>query len=141
MKIAAIDLGDARTGIAVSDESATLAGETTVISEWNTERRFERVAEFLSLRKITKVVVGNPINMDGSRGERSAKAEDFASRLAEATGADVILWDERRTTVEAHSILTQTGVHGKKRRGVVDAVAASLILEGYLLKLKGEITR
>jgi len=141
MKIAAIDLGDARTGIAVSDESATLAGETAVISEWNAERRFERVVEFLTSRKITRVVVGNPINMDGSRGERSLKAADFAERLAAATAAEVTLWDERRTTVEAHSILTQTGVHGKKRRGVVDAVAASLILEGYLLKLKGETNR
>lgn len=138
MKAAAIDLGDARTGIAVSDESGSIAGETAVIAEWNPERRLERVSAFLTQRGIARVAVGNPINMDGTRGERSEKAAEFAARLASATGAEVVLWDERRTTVEAHSILSEAGIRGKKRRGVIDAVAASLILEGYLLKLKGD---
>lgn len=78
------------------------------------------------------IVVGLPRNMDGTEGPRAALCREFAGMLAERTGLEIQMWDERRTTVEAHNILSQHNYHGKKRRNTVDAVAASLILEGYL---------
>jgi len=81
---------------------------------------------------VGEIAVGLPRNMDGSEGARAQLCREFADKVAEATGLPVKLWDERRTTVEAHNILSQHNYHGQKRKNTVDAVAASLILEGYL---------
>ena len=128
----AVDYGDARTGIAISDETALLAGETFVITEWSPERVAQKIADAARVRGIGLVVLGNPKNMDGSLGPRAEKSAGLAAVLREEHGLEVVLWDERRTTVDAHRILSEAGVRGTKRKGKVDAVAASLILEGYL---------
>lgn len=135
MKIMAIDYGDARTGIAISDRTATLVGQTTVIQSWKQEKTIEEIKRLLSESGAERLVMGFPRNMDGSEGPRAELYRKFAAMLTEATGMEVILWDERRTTVEAHQILSDHNYHGKKRKNTVDAVAASLILEGYLNSL------
>lgn len=136
MRIMAVDYGDARTGIAVSDALGLLAGEAFVITEWDPERVAERIAQEAKSRSVERVVLGLPKNMDGTLGPRAEKSQALAGLLREAHGLDVILWDERRTTVDAHRILSDAGVGGKKRKGKIDAVAASLILEGYLGSLR-----
>ena len=132
MRILAVDYGDQRTGIAVSDPTGTLAGDAFVLAEWNAERLADKIAAECEKRGVERIVLGNPINMDGSAGPRSEKARAFGALLRERTGLEVVLWDERRTTVEAHGILTANDRHGKRRKQTVDAVAAALILEGYL---------
>lgn len=132
MRILAVDYGDQRTGVAVSDPTGLIAGDAFVIAEWNSERLADKIAVECEKRGVEKIVLGNPLNMDGSAGRRSEKARAFGALLRERTGLEVVLWDERRTTVEAHDILSANDRHGKKRRQTVDAVAATLILEGFL---------
>lgn len=131
-RIMGVDFGDARTGIAVSDLLCSIVGTTTVIHSRNMEKTIAEITAMVSGSDIGEIVVGLPKNMDGSEGVRAELCREFAKRLGEATGLPVQLWDERRTTVEAHNILSQHNYHGKKRKDTVDAVAASLILEGYL---------
>ena len=132
MRIMAIDYGDAHTGIAISDPTGFLAGFTTVITAYRPEVVAEQVAVLAKEHGVEELVLGHPKNMDGTRGPRAEKAEAMAELLKEATGLPVVLWDERRTTIDAHQILMGSGKNAKKRKKVVDAVAASLILEGYL---------
>ena len=132
MRIMAIDYGDAHTGIAVSDPTGFLAGFTTVITAYRPETVAQQVAALAKEHGAEELVLGHPKNMDGTRGPRAEKAEAMAELLREATGLTVVLWDERRTTIDAHQILMSGGKNAKKRKKVVDAVAASLILEGYL---------
>ncbi len=134
MRIMAVDYGDARTGIAISDALGMLAGETLVIHEWSAEQLAEKISALVGSRGVSRVVVGNPKNMDGTLGPRAEKSAALAAMLR-GMGLDVVLWDERRTTIDAHRILNESGISGKKRKGTVDAVAASLILEGYLASL------
>lgn len=131
-RIMGVDFGDARTGIAVSDLLCSIVGTTTVIHSRNMEKTIAQIVAMVSGSDIGEIVVGLPKNMDGSEGVRAELCREFAKHLEEATGLPVQLWDERRTTVEAHNILSQHNYHGKKRKDTVDAVAASLILEGYL---------
>lgn len=132
MKILAVDYGDARTGIAISDLLCSIVGSTTVIHSRNREKTLEEVVKLARANSVGQIVVGLPKNMDGTEGPRAELCRQFAAQLEEATGLPVKLWDERRTTVEAHNILSAHNYHGKKRKDTVDAVAASLILEGYL---------
>ena len=132
MRVMAIDYGDARTGVALSDPSGLLTGFTTVIHSRNRETVLAQLAALCKERGADRLVMGFPRNMDGTEGPRAALYREFAASLEEATGMPVRLWDERRTTVEAHQILSSQNYHGKKRKNTVDAVAASLILEGYL---------
>jgi len=127
-----VDYGDARTGIAVSDLLCSIVGTTTVIHCRNREKTLVAIEELVKKNDVGQIVMGLPKNMDGSEGPRAELCRDFARQLGEATGLEIIMWDERRTTVEAHNILSQHNYHGKKRKNTVDAVAASLILEGYL---------
>lgn len=131
-KILAVDYGDARTGIAVSDLLCSIVGSTTVIHSRNPDKTLQAILELVEKNQVGELVVGLPKNMDGTEGPRAELCREFAARLQEASGLPVRLWDERRTTVEAHNILSQHNYHGKKRKDTVDAVAASLILEGYL---------
>ena len=126
------DLGLARTGIAVCDKGETLAFPKEVIFERNEERLVDKIISVAKENMVELIVIGLPKNMDGTEGARAELCRSFAARVEEATGLPVKLWDERRTTVEAHNILSQHNYHGKKRKNTVDAVAASLILEGYL---------
>ncbi len=132
MKIMAIDYGDAHTGVAVSDPTWTLCGFSTVITAYRPEVVIEQLQKLIAEHGVAELVLGHPINMDGSRGPRAEKAEGFAAQLREATGLPVTLWDERRTTIDAHNILATNGKRAKERKKTVDAVAASLMLEGYL---------
>ena len=131
-KIMGIDFGDARTGVAISDLLCSIVGSTTVIHSRNKEKTIAQIREMVVAQDVGEIVVGLPKNMNGTEGPRAELCREFAQMLQEATGLPVHLWDERRTTVEAHNILSQHNYHGKKRKDTVDAVAASLILEGYL---------
>ena len=131
-RIMGVDFGDARTGIAVSDLLCSIVGSTTVIHSRRMDKTLEEICELVKKQEIGELVVGLPRNMDGSEGPRAELCREFADKLREATGLKVTMWDERRTTVEAHNILSAHNYHGKKRKDTVDAVAASLILEGYL---------
>ena len=131
-KIMGIDYGDARTGVALSDLLCTIVGSTTVVPSRNTEKAIADIVRIARDNLVGEIVVGLPRNMDGTEGPRAVQCREFADKLHEATGLPVVMWDERRTTVEAHNILSQHNYHGKKRKETVDAVAASLILEGYL---------
>jgi len=132
MRIMAIDYGDARTGIAVSDTSMTLTGEVWVIKCKNMQEAAKLIVDEASKRGVSGLVVGYPRNMDGSAGPRAEKSEQLAALLRSLCDIGVELWDERLTTASAHRILDETGKHGKKRKNTIDAVAASLILESYL---------
>lgn len=138
MRIMAIDYGDARTGVAISDATGLLAGFTTVLRGRNPERVAEELAALAAGHQVDEVVMGFPRNMDGSEGPRAALYRDFARLLEERTGMEVHLWDERRTTIEAHQILHAGGKRMKQHKQTVDAVAASLILEGYLARRRRE---
>lgn len=132
MRIMAIDYGDAHTGVAVSDPTGLLAGFTTTIDAYRPETVAEQIAALAKEHSAEELVLGHPVNMDGTLGPRSEKARAMKKLLEERTGLPVVLWDERRTTIDAHQILMNSGKNAKKRKKVVDAVAASLILEGYL---------
>lgn len=132
MRIMAIDYGDAHTGIAVSDPTGLLTGFTTTVTAYRPEAVAEEIASLAREHGAEELVLGHPKNMDGSRGPRAEKAEAFAELLRAVTGLPVVLWDERRTTIDAHQILFNAGKNARKRKKTVDAVAASLILEGYL---------
>ena len=132
MRVMAIDYGDARTGVAVSDPTGLLAGYTAVIQSRKPEVVAAEVARLVREQGVEELVMGFPRNMDGTEGPRAELYRDFARQLEAASGLTVHLWDERRTTIEAHQILSDHNYHGKKRKNTVDAVAASLILESYL---------
>ena len=132
MRIMGVDYGDARTGVAVSDLLCSIVGTTTVIHSRNAQKTIEQLCKMIREQDIGEIAVGLPKNMDGTEGPRAELCRAFAEALERASGVPVKLWDERRTTVEAHNILSQHNYHGKKRKDTVDAVAASLILEGYL---------
>ena len=132
MRIMAIDYGDARTGVALSDPTGFLAGQTFLIKSRKQEVVLEELAALVQRQGAQELVLGYPRNMDGTLGPRAEKYAAFAHRLEEATGLPVALWDERRTTVDAHRILGEQGVRAKNRKDKIDSVAATLILEGYL---------
>ena len=132
MRIVAVDRGDVRTGLAVCDVFETVASPVCVLTEYHPERLASRVAEEIKKLSAEMIVVGLPRNMDGSEGESADKCRALAEELKNLTGLPVALYDERLTTVEAHNILSAADIRGKKRKQTVDAVAAVLILEGYL---------
>ncbi len=141
MKIMAIDYGDAHTGIAISDATGTLAGFSTVINSRRAETVTQEICALIPQHGVTELVLGYPKNMDGTVGPRAEKAADFGQTLRQLTGLPVTLWDERRTTIDAHNILFNNGQNAKKRKKTVDAVAAALMLEGYLTRKRLEAER
>ena len=142
MKIMAIDYGDAHTGIAISDNFMTLVGYSTVIDSRKPDVVLAEICRIVKEHGVGELVLGYPKNMDGTLGPRAEKCAAFGEEIKAATGLPLTLWDERRSTVEAHAILYNNGKNGKQRKKVVDAVAAGLMLEGYLtwrkLKEKNE---
>ncbi|HIS71411.1 MAG TPA: Holliday junction resolvase RuvX [Candidatus Scatomorpha pullicola] len=132
MRIMALDYGDARTGVAISDLNGILCGETLVLNEWDAERLAQRVSALARERGCGLILLGLPLNMDGSEGPRAEKARQFAALLRALDVPEVLLRDERRTSVEAHAILRANGRREKRHRQSVDAVAAQLILETFL---------
>ena len=136
MRIMAIDYGDQRIGLAVSDPTGLLSGEAWTMWEWDMERASQRIAEEAARREVGTLVLGLPKNMDGSEGPRAEKSRAFAALLEADSGLPVVLWDERRSSIEAHAILHAAGKKEKVHRKTVDAVAASLILQGYLDRIR-----
>lgn len=141
MKIMAIDYGDAHTGVAISDATGTLAGFSTVIDSRKADVVTAELCRLVREHGVTELVLGYPKNMDGTVGPRAEKAAAFGQTLRQLTGLPVTLWDERRTTVDAHNILFNNGQNAKKRKKTVDAVAAALMLEGYLTRKRLEAER
>ena len=132
MIIMGVDLGHARTGIAVCDKREILASPVKVITAYTNEKVAAEVTALAKELRAEKIVVGLPKNMDGSEGESAQNARAFAAMLQESTGLPVVMQDERGTTVTAHGYLNETNVRGKKRKQTVDAVAAVIILQKYL---------
>ena len=132
MRIMGIDYGDQRIGLAVSDLLGMMCGEAWTMQEWDIERAADRIVEEAKKREVGTFVLGLPKNMDGTEGPRAEISRKFREMLIERSGLPVVLWDERRSSIEAHAILHSNGKKEKSHRKTVDAVAASLILEGYL---------
>lgn len=132
MIILGIDYGDARTGLAVCDKFETLASPICVINEWNQEKLIEKIIDYISIYKAELLVVGLPKNMDSSLGSRAEKCIDFSQKLSEKSGIPYVMRDERLTTVSAYTALNNTNTRGKKRKEVVDSVAAVMILQDYI---------
>ena len=132
MRIMAIVYGVAHTGVAISDPTGFMAGTTTTIHSRKAEVVLEELRKIVEQYKVEELVMGFPRNMDGSEGPRADLYREFADKVEEATALKPVLWDKRRTTIDAHRILFESGQNAKKRKKTVDAVAAALILEGYL---------
>ncbi len=132
MRIMGIDYGDARTGLAVSDAMNILVGEAWTVNQWDANALADEIIRQAVARGVERFVLGLPKNMDGTEGARAEKCREFAALLGSKTDIPIVMWDERRSSVEAHAILHANGKKEKKHRKTVDAVAASLILEGYL---------
>ena len=146
MKIMAIDYGDAHTGIALSDATMTLAGFSTVIDSRKAEVVAAEIVRLIGEHAVTELVLGYPKNMDGTLGgfhqlQKAEQCAAFGEVLKEMTGLPLTLWDERRSTVEAHNILFNNGKNAKQRKKTVDAVAASLMLEGFMTRKRLEANR
>lgn len=138
MIIMSVDLGKARTGIALSDSGESFAFPKEVITEYNTERLIDKIILKAKEYSAERIVVGLPKNMDGTLGWRAEECSGIAEKIKENSGIEVVLWDERCTTVSAHTALNFTDTRGKKRKNVVDAVAAVIILEDYLTYIKNQ---
>ena len=136
MRILAVDYGDARTGLAVSDLSGLICADAWTIEEWNFDRCADRICAAAAEREAGLIVLGLPKNMDGTEGMRAEKSRELTALLEKKSGLDVVLWDERLSTVQAHAILHSVGKKEKKHKRNVDAVAAELILESYLGSLR-----
>lgn len=132
MIILAVDYGDKRTGIAVCDKLEILASPVCVLTEWNAETLAQKIIDIAKDKKAEKIVVGLPKNMDGSKGFRAEACEALGDLIKLGCDIPVVFWDERLTTVSAHRILSENNVRGKKRKSVVDSVAAEIILQSYI---------
>ena len=136
MVILAVDYGDSRTGLASCDRMEILASPVGVINEGYEPKVIAAVASHAESLGAELIVVGLPKNMDGSEGFRAEKCKSFAQELKKATGIETVMYDERLTTVWAHRTLSENNVRGKKRKDVVDAVSAVVILEGFMASRK-----
>ena len=141
MRVMSVDYGDVRTGIALSDPGCVLAGGLCTIRETYAPKLAEKIAALASEYGVGKIVLGNPVNMDGSEGFRSEAAKSFALLLTEKTGLPVVLFDERCTTMAAHVILNATDTRGKKRKKVIDALSAEIILQNWIDREKNQTER
>lgn len=136
MIILSVDYGDRRTGIAVCDKNQILASPVCVINEWNADTLADKIIDIAGEKKAEKIVIGLPKNMDGSKGFRAEACEELGEIIKSKCSLPVVFWDERLTTVSAHRILSDNNVRGKKRKAVVDALSAELILQNYIDSVK-----
>ena len=138
MRILGIDYGDARIGLALSDASATLCGRAWTLTEWNLERAVAAIADVVHAEGVERIVLGLPKNMDGSEGFRVDATHEFADALKTIYDGEIVFWDERLSSVGAARFLNETNTRGKKRKDVLDTVAACIILDGYLSSQKNK---
>ena len=134
-RLMGLDFGSKTVGVALSDPTGLIASPLEIIErerEDKLRKTFSRIEELIEEYKVTKIVLGLPLNMDSSEGERVRKTKEFKEALERRTGLDIVLWDERLSTVEAHDIMTEAGVKGIDRKKFVDKIAASIILQGYM---------
>ena len=134
-RLMGLDFGSKTVGVALSDPTGLIASPLEIIErerEDKLRKTFSRIEELIEEYKVTKIVLGLPLNMDSSEGERVRKTEEFKEALERRTGLEIVLWDERLSTVEAHDIMTEAGVKGIDRKKFVDKIAASIILQGYM---------
>ncbi|MFN8544184.1 MAG: Holliday junction resolvase RuvX [Candidatus Binatia bacterium] len=134
MRVAALDVGDVRVGVAVSDELGGLVTGIGVVTRRGGIRDLEAIAEILGPYAPGRIVVGLPLNMDGTEGPRAIKTRAFGARIAAHLGLPLDYHDERLTSFEAEQRLRAAGVPGRRRRALVDQVAAEVILEDYLAR-------
>ena len=132
MIIMSVDYGDKRTGIAICDKLEMLASPVGVLTEWNSETLADKIVNLAVEKKVETIVIGLPKNMDGSQGFRADACKELGELVKARTQIPVEFWDERLTTVSAHRILSENNVRGKKRKAVVDSVAAEIILQDYI---------
>ena len=132
MKILAVDLGDVRSGLAISDANEILASPIGTITEPDREILLQRILDVIKENNAGKIVLGLPRNMDGSEGDSAKKAREFGANLQNSSGLEVLFQDERGTTLEAYGYLNVSDVRGKKRKKIIDSVAAVIILQNYL---------
>ena len=132
MKVMGLDLGDARTGVALSDELKFLAQSYGTLYNKDKEDLLSQLEPVIKDNNVETVVIGLPKNMNGTIGERGEMAKEFAALIEEKFGLKTVMWDERLTTVSAHRVLSEANVRGKKRKKVVDTVSAVFILQCYL---------
>ncbi len=132
MIVMSVDYGDKRTGIAICDKYEMLASPVCVLTEWNAEALADKILNLANEKKVEKIVIGLPKNMDGTKGFRADACEALGEIMKSKAEIPIVFWDERLTTVSAHRILSETNVRGKKRKAVVDAVAAEIILQNYI---------
>lgn len=130
--ILGVDFGDSRTGYATSDALGFSAHTYETFAEKNMQKVAEHTAELARELGAEKIVLGFPKNMNGTVGDRGKKTKRFKKLLEEMLSIPIILWDERLTTVSAHSLMNETNVRGKKRKDSVDRIAAAFILQAYL---------
>lgn len=136
MIMLSVDYGDRRTGIAVCDKNQILATPVCVINEWNADSLADKIIALADEKKAEKIVIGLPKNMDGSKGFRADACEELGNIIKGKCSIPVVFWDERLTTVSAHKILSDNNVRGKKRKAVVDALSAEIILQNYIDSIK-----
>lgn len=140
-RILCVDYGDTRTGLALSDELGMLAHGIGYIKEKYPPYTADKVAEKARECDVEKIVLGNPVNMNGSYGPRAEKAARFKSLLEERINVEVVLFDERMTTMSAHTYLNYTNTRGKNRKEVIDTLSAEIILQNYLDSQKNSQNR
>lgn len=140
MIILSVDYGDKRTGVAVCDKLEMLASPVCVITEWNQNVLAQKIVDIAIEKKAEQIVIGLPRNMDGSKGFRAEACEELGAVIKELTTIPIMFWDERLTTISAHRILSENNVRGKKRKNVVDAVAADIILQDYIDSRKNRLS-
>ncbi len=132
MVIMAVDLGLARSGVAFCDEMETLASPVGNIEEKNEDRLISKIASLACERGAKQIVIGYPLNMNGTAGPRAEKCREISEKIKAVSSAEVVLWDERSTTVSAYAALNEGNVKGRKKKGIVDSMAAAIILDSYL---------
>ena len=135
-KLMGVDFGDVRTGLAISDPSRLLASGIGFISPGGIEKTADAIAEAAQREGAVAIVVGLPVNMDGSEGSRAQRCRKLARLLEERCALPVVMFDERMTTMTASRYLNETNTRGKKRKGVIDTLSAQIILQNCLDRLR-----
>jgi putative Holliday junction resolvase len=137
-RVLAVDFGKKRIGLAVSDALGVTAQGLETLQRTRFREDIAALADLISNRGVTLVLMGNPLHMSGAESRQSEQAREFAAKLAERSGVPVKFWDERLTTVQAQRVLRESGISSRKRAQSVDRLSAVILLESYLDSLQWE---